>query len=164
MKKIFVWIAFFAVVSAVFADDDDIPYLSDFDISSIEATLLDDTPEGLGEISVMRRPLQTDLSSFYNLIILDRIRSANSNLGGIDSSSVLYEFQHGSNGYLVAVYTSSSDENVLLRLPANSRVLVHIKSERINVLREYVNSNAFRRFITNDDVRSQIIEVLNSRL
>ena len=151
-------------------DADDAPYLDDDDIAAIEMILPEDVPEEWQESPRTAGSTQSPASNemprlntaqtLYHLLVLDRIRSPNSDISGMENMRVLYKYRHGRNGYLIAVYTSPSQGPVFPVLPANSRILVDLATVRRATLREYVNSTAFRRFVTNRRIVSDIQRVL----
>lgn len=176
MKKLSLLLAVFLLFLnsvVVFAqEDDDVPYLSDEDIASLEAVLPDDVPEDLredtsgggkpaaetekNEISRLNTP-----RTLYHLLILDRTYSPrNSDIGGTDNMSIIYKLKHGSNGYLVAVYTSPGEGPVFPVFPDRSRILVDLVTTRKNTIKEYVDSSAFRKFITSRRILTQIRDAL----
>jgi len=174
MKKTFVCVIALLIIvinnNILFADDDDnIPYLSDADIAAIEMVLSDDIPENLQErtrvaaVEVNVNNDQNEISrlntsqTIYHLLILDRTYcSLNSDIGDLDGIRILYKFLHGSNGYLIAVYASPREGPIFPQLPDRSVILVELMTARINTIREYINSSAFRRFVTNRRVLSTI--------
>jgi hypothetical protein len=71
----------------------------------------------------------------------------------------LYKFKHGKNGYLIALYTSQ--EGLLIpAIPDKSRVVLNTTATQKNVLREFINSALFRRFVSNRTVLSQLQKAL----
>jgi hypothetical protein len=96
----------------------------------------------------------------YHLLGLDRTRSPNSDIGDLQNITVLYKYRHGRNGYLIAVYTSSREGPVFPAIPANSRILVNFITVHPVMLKDYVNSSAFRRFVTNRVLLSEIQRAL----
>jgi hypothetical protein len=163
----------------IFAQEDDVPYLSEEDIASLEAILPDDVPDNLKEDTTgrSREPVvevvvetvvePNEISRLntsqilYHLLVLDRTNSPrNSDISGIDTTSILYKLKHGNNGYLVAVYTSSNAGPVFPVFPNRSRILIDLITTRKSTIREYVNSSAFRRFITNRRILAQLQEAL----
>jgi hypothetical protein len=148
-------------------EEDDVPYLSDEDIAAIEMVLPDDVPESVrssidlaaNEISRLNvyQPL-------YHLLVLDRSRCAlGSDIGGIDPGSFLYKLKHKGNGYLIAIYIVPENGPVFPVLPANSRIILDLMTNRPNTIKEYVNSSAFRRFVTSRTILSQIQDVLGAK-
>ena len=92
----------------------------------------------------------------YHLLILDRTHSApGSGIGDLRDVSMVYQFKHGKNGYLIALYTSAAGP-VFPAIPEKSRVLVGLTTAREVTLKEYVNSSAFKRFVTNKKVLAEI--------
>ena len=154
---------------AEYEDDDNIPYLDDDDIAAIEMILPEDVPdeypktvaeEEPGNVEENEMPRLNTSQRLYHLLILDRVRSPNSDIAGLENMEVLYKYRHGRDGYLIAVYVSSGEGPVFPVLPANSSVLVDLMSVRRATLREYVNSAAFRRFVTSSRITSDIQRVL----
>ena len=96
---------------------------------------------------------------FYHLLILDRINSPGSDIGDPANATMLYKFRHGRNGYLVALYTSPQS-SALPQLPAGSRIVVNLSTVQKAAVREYVNSAAFRRYVTRSAVTAQLLEDL----
>jgi hypothetical protein len=152
-------------------EDDDVPYLSDEDIASLEAILPDDIPRNLREDRGSGEPVvvveTNEISrlntsqTLYHLLILDRTYSPrNSDIGGTDNISIIYKLKHGSNGYLVAIYTSSNEGPVFPVFPDRSSILVDLVTTRKNTIREYVNSGAFGKFITSRRILTQLREAL----
>jgi hypothetical protein len=178
MKKTFwvsVIIGIILSVNMVFAQEDDVPYLSDEDIAAIELVLPDDIPEnlkeGADEIAGNQAGTENEIfrlntpQSIYHLLILDRTYCPlNSDIGDINSKNVLYKYKHGTNGYLVAIYKSSREGPVFPQLPNKSRILVNLTTVRKNTIKEYINSSAFKRFVTSRKILSELQKIIESDL
>jgi hypothetical protein len=177
MKKFTVF-AFLLVIflsnNTIFAQEDDIPYLSDDDIASIEVVLPDDIPVNPNEttstvvVEVQKEVDPNEISrlntslSLYHLLILDRTYcSLYSDISGVSNITILYKLKHGKNGYLIAIYKSSREGPVFPILPDRSRILVNLSTTRKATLKEYVNSSAFKKFVTSRTILTQIQTVLN---
>ena len=152
-----------------FEDGDDMPYLDDDDIAAIEMVLPEDTPEMVEKpreiaeekpAGANEMPRLNTSRTLYHLLILDRRNCPNSDIADLKNINVLYKFKHGRNGYLIAIYTSSKEGPVFPVLPAGSRILVELVTSHKIVLRDYVNSTAFRRFVTHRRVLSEIRRIL----
>jgi hypothetical protein len=150
-------------------ENDDVPYLSDEDIAAIELTLPDDIPDNLraeeneinNEVNEISR-LNTSFS-LYHLLILDRTRCRlNSDIGDLKGIDVLYKFKHGTNGYIIAVYKTPQKGPVFPQLPDKSRILVDLITARKVTIKEYINSSAFRRFVKNSRVFSDLQKIMES--
>ena len=97
----------------------------------------------------------------YHLLILDRTYCAlNSDISDVNNISVLYKYRHGRNGYLIAIYSSSSKGPVFVQMPARSRVIMDMVSIQKSTIKEYVNSSAFRKYVTNRTVLANMLRVL----
>jgi hypothetical protein len=154
-------------------EEDDVPYLSDEDIAAIEMVLPDDVPEPVrlsADSEAETRPGANEISRLnvyqplYHLLVLDRTRCAlNSDIGGIEDSSLLYKLKHKQNGYLIAIYMVPKDGPVFPVLPNNSRIILDLMTNRPNTIREYVNSTAFRRFVTSRTILTQMQNVLEAK-
>ena len=148
--------------------DDNTPYLDDDDIAAIEIFLPEDTPEGQGALVAEGSPDATSnemrrlntSQTLYHLLVLDRMRNPSSDISGTENMQVLYKYRHGRNGYIIAVYASSTQGPVFPIMPANSRILVDMVTTRKATLREYVNSTAFEKFVTNRRIISAIQRAL----
>jgi len=93
----------------------------------------------------------------YHLLILDRTYAPrNSDIDGTDNIQVLYKFLHGTDGYLIAIYKTSEDGPVFPVLPPKSRIVVNLMSVQKSMIRDYVNSSAFRRLVTHRTVLPQL--------
>ena len=188
------WIFITAVISSgIFAqDEDEVPYLSDDDIAAMEMVLPDDIPDNLQEAVTESRAVPeknekakeievkkiteneiekneisrlNTLQTVYHLLILDRTYChANADIGGLDDIAIPYKFKHRTNGYLIAVYKSPQEGPVFPQLPDNSRILVDLATARKSTILEYINSNAFRRFVTSRKIISEIKETIESGL
>jgi ribulose bisphosphate carboxylase small subunit len=177
MKKIFGAVVLLMIFcnSAVIAqdyDEDDIPYLTDEDMAALENTewdigALENVEWDTGEPEVVvfdNTPIEVKTSEMsrlnasqpiYHLLILDRLYSPqNSDISDTDGISILYKYRHGRNGYLVALYKSTAGGPVFPQLPDKSRVMADLVSVRVNTIREYIRSNAFKKFVTNRRVLS----------
>ena len=161
---------------------DDVPYLSDEDIAAIEMILPEDIPEEIQEVvnesryepetgrqEQEVRIEQNEMSRLnaslpiYHLLIVDRRRCpAYADIGGIRNSLVLYKFKHNANGYLIVVYRSPTDGPVFPRLPVNSRILVDLATARPKTLSEYIDSSAFRVFVSNRAIPAEIQSILEA--
>ena len=99
--------------------------------------------------------------TLYHLLLLERKYCAPySDISDLDNINIMYKFPHGRNGYLIAVYSSSREGPVFPVMPPRSRILVNIITSDIAFLRDYVNSAAFKRFITDKQVMSQLQKTL----
>jgi hypothetical protein len=131
-----------------------------FDMDEQEPVFLSDAPDDSYtsddvKTIISEMPRVNALQPVYHLLILDRLYSPlNSDISGTDNISILYKFRHGRNGYLVALYKSTAGGPVFPKLPDKSRVLVDLMTVRVNTIREYVRSSAFRQFVTNRRVVS----------
>ena len=180
MKKIFglsiIFLMFLCgnMLHAQYFDDDD-PYLTDDDIAAVEMILPEDTPEiFLGVEPVIATEPSKNIEAnemsrlntsqkIYHLLILDRTHSPlNSDISGIHNRDIIYKFRHGRNGYLILIYTSPQEGPVFPTLPDRSRIMVNIMSVRKNTLTEYVNSTAFRRYVTNRRITTDILRALRN--
>jgi hypothetical protein len=179
MKKLFCFIAFLITLignNVIFAqEEEDFPYLSDEDIAAIELVLPEDVPviaaespkeaadnaETQNETNEMSR--LNALQSLYHLLILDRRNCpANSDIAGTNSMSILYKFKHKTNGYLIVLYKSSKEGPVFPVLPKGSFILVDLVTARRNTITEYINSSAFRKFVTSRRILSQMRNILRT--
>jgi hypothetical protein len=177
MKKLAVIISFCMIIlnnNAISAqEEDDVPYLTDDDIASIEITLPEDIPVFVPEIAsrgtkeagketVLNEITRLNTSqTIYHLLILDRTYCPlNSDISDTNNISILYKLKHGKNGYLIAIYMSSRAGPVFPVLPNESYILVNLMTSRKATIEEYVNSSAFRRFVTSRRILTQIQNVL----
>jgi hypothetical protein len=186
MKKFFTGIILFIITvngNMIFAQQADVPYLSDDDIAAIEITLPDDVPEirhdsiseiprdSVPEIAVatadgvknneISRLNTSDI--IYHLLILDRKAcQLNADINDADNFNFIYKFKHGADGYLIAIYTSSPEGPVFPQLPDRSRIIVNMTTVRPNTIKEYINSDAFRRFVKTPEIISGIQKAVNS--
>jgi hypothetical protein len=181
MKRISVFLSVFIMLlcntTAFSQEEDDVPYLSDEDIEAIEIVLPEDTPnfspadtEELADKTDDRReanemPRLNASQPVYHLLILDRVRCRlNSDIEDVSSLTILYKFKHKANGYLIALYKSSREGPVFPILPDGSRILVELISSRKSAITEYINSSAFRRFVTSRRILSQMQRVLRGNI
>jgi hypothetical protein len=150
-------------------NNNDIPYLSDSDIIAIETILPEDTSFEYKEEPTLsaggtktenEMPRLNTSQPIYHLLILDRAYNPNSDISDTGSMRVLYKYRHGRNGYLIALYVSSKDGPVFPKLPARSRIVLNLSTARSDTIREYINSNAFRRFVTSRVILRQFQEAL----
>ena len=156
-------------------EDDERPYLNDDDIDAIELALPFDAPENLREDQQIAEATEDEAEAvvkegeaneisrlnasqpIYHLLILDRLYAPlNSDLDGTDSIQVLYKFLHGANGYLIAIYKTSEEGPVFPVLPPKSRIIVDLMSVQKSIIRDYVNSSAFRKLVTHRTVLPQL--------
>ena len=150
-------------------DNDDVPYLSDDDMEALELVLPDDIPEYIPENSKKpkKKAEANEMSRLnssqpiYHLLILDRAYCPNSDIGS-DSILTIYKYRHGTNGYLIAIYKSPKDGPVFAQLPKGSLIVVNLVTFRKNTIKEYINSNAFRKFVTNRTVIKKMLKVLDT--
>jgi len=157
-------------------DEDDIPYLTDEDMAALESIpwdkgaleniVLEDTPDVqqvVVEVKTSEMPRLNATRPIYHLLILDRLNSPlNSDISDTGGLSVLYKYKHGRNGYLIALYKTAAGGPVFPQLPNKSRVLANLMSVRVSTIREYTQSRAFRRFVTNRRILSDIDAVLRN--
>ncbi|MDR3200890.1 MAG: hypothetical protein LBT68_05470 [Spirochaetales bacterium] len=172
MKRFGAILIFLVIVSghhpAFAQEDDDVPYLSDEDIAAIEMVLPDDVPEPVrlsAELEKTNEKSRLNVRQpLYHLLILDRSRCArDSDIGGTASGSLLYKLKHKRNGYLIAIYMAPKDGPVFPVLPANSRIILDLMTNRPNTIKEYVNSSAFRKFVTSRTILAQIRNVFRTK-
>ena len=97
---------------------------------------------------------------FYHLIIVDRTWAPNSDIGGIDSNSIVYKVKHGSDGYLLALYTGSWNVSV----QRNAHIIVDLSTERKNTIKEFVNSPEFRKYFSARVILNDLQRILQSDL
>lgn len=99
--------------------------------------------------------------TLYHLLLLDRRHCAPyADISDLHNIQLLYKFLHGKNGYLVAIYASSNEGPVFPVMPYKSRILVDIMTSDKAFLRDYINTSAFKRFVTNRQVFSQVQKTL----
>ena len=179
MKKIFVVFAVFFVIlnsNVIFAqeEDDARPYLTDEDMESLDIVLPFDEPEYSGEnpqtvAEAPEAPVEENESTeadetgpdtqraVYHLLILDRIYSPlDSDIDGEGKISVLYNFKHGADGYLITIYKSLEEGPAFPVLPAKSYILVNLATIQKSMIQDYVNSGAFKRLVTHRTVLSDL--------
>jgi hypothetical protein len=164
-----------AIIFAQEDQGDDVPYLSEDDIAAVEITLTEDIPadiltESPRELAAEpeqkerenEMPRLNTSHSLYHLLILDRkYCPPNSDISGINTNLILYTFKHGKNGYLIAVYKSPIEGPVFPLFPNRSRILVDLVTARKKTITEYINSSAFRVFVTNRKIVSQMLDRLS---
>jgi len=93
----------------------------------------------------------------YHLLILNRTNcQADSDISDLQDIELIYKFLHGSNGYLVAVYASFTNGPVFPVMPDRSRIIVNFMTTDLTFLKEYTESSAFKRFVTNRELVSQL--------
>ena len=169
MKKAVVLFSIFFIFTGyniLFAQDEGIdPFLSEADIVAIETVLPEDgsfvykedptLAVGVNKTENEMPRLNTPLP-IYHLLVIDRVKCPNSDISDVGSIKVLYKYKHGRNGYLIALYVSPAGGPVFPRLPAKSRVILNLATARPNTILEYVNSNAFKRFVTKPVVLRQL--------
>jgi len=158
-------------VAAQDYDEDDIPYLTDedmaalgnieWDTGALEPLDTDELETGFFfeavEEKTSEMPRLNASQPVYHLLILDRFYSPlNSDISDTGGISILYKYRHGRNGYLVALYKSAAEGPVFPQLPDKSRVMANLMSVRVNTIREYIHSRAFRRFVTNSRILSDM--------
>ena len=153
-------------------DNDDVPYLSESDIIAIETILPEDTSfeykeeptlsAGVNKPANEMSRLNTS-QPIYHLLVLDRAYAPNSDISDVGGMKVLYKYRHGRNGYLIALYVSPASGPVFPQLPARSRIVLNLSSTRSNTILEYINSNAFRRYVTNRTILGQLQAALRKK-
>ena len=174
MKKAFILFSICFILTGyniIFAQDsDNVPYLSDSDIIAIETILPEDTSyrvdtpavaEGGKAGNEMSR-LNTS-HPIYHLLVLDRVYCPNSDIGDVSGMRILYKYRHGRNGYLIALYVSPADGPVFPQLPARSRVILNLSTTRPNTIAEYINSSAFKRYVTNRTILRRLLEAIRKK-
>jgi hypothetical protein len=174
MKKVVVLFLFYfcfilAGYDVIFAQDNsNVPFLLESDIVAIESVLPEDTffeSQESPTVDTEDKPgnemprLNTSLP-IYHLLVLDRAHSPNSDISDVGSMRVLYTYRHGRDGYLIALYVSSVDGPVFPQLPARSRIVLNLSTTRPDTIREYINSSAFRRFVTARAILTRLQEAL----
>jgi hypothetical protein len=97
----------------------------------------------------------------YHLLVLNREACPpNADIGGVDRRALLYKTYHGRNGYLIAIYTSPAEGAVFPVLPRGSRVIVNLSSYHKDILLWYIDSAAFKRFVSNRTIIRQLHDAL----
>jgi len=181
MKKVVVLLSIcfiFTGYNILFAQDDDDDdnifvdnsYLSESDIIALKTILAEDSsfvykedPSSAGGKTANERPRLNTPLPIYHLLVLDRVRCPNSDISNLGSIKVLYKFKHGRNGYLIALYVSPAAGPVFPRLPARSRIVLNLSTARPATISEYINSNAFKRFVTKHTVIRQLQAALRKK-
>lgn len=175
MKKRF----FYSIVLLVLAgsslvfsqepEDDNAPYLSDRDMAALEKRLPGESAaikaieNAANEIPPETQnpgtlPPKTDTSAgMYYLLIIDRIKSVNSDISG--TGTFLYKFKHGTDGYLIALYAASFGEAPVV--PKNSKVLVDLKNADKAKIREFIDSARFRKYVTKAEITADLQAALD---
>ena len=126
----------------------------EWDTGAPEIVVFNNTPI---EAKTSEMPRLNASQPVYHLLILDRLYSPlDSDISDTDGISILYKYRHGRNGYLIALYKSPAEGPVFPQLPDKSRVLANLMSVRVNTIREYIHSRAFRRFVTNSRILSDM--------
>jgi len=145
-------------------------YLSDSDIIAIETILPGDASFEYKEKPTLsaggignEMPRLNTSQPIYQLLVIDRVKCPNSDIGDVGSLKVLYKYKHGRNGYLIALYVSPTNGPVFPQLPAKSRIVLNLSSAYPNTILEYINSNAFKRFVTNSTILRQLPEALRKK-
>ena len=168
--SIFAQDAAYVFEDAIDSDENfDIPYLSDEDILALEETLPGDEAPAFVEAPAEAAPKEVanEISRvntprlLYHVLVIDRQLNPGSDISDLSGIRVLYKFRHGRNGYLIAVYVSPMEGPVFPQLPHRSRIIVNMTSVSRNVLKTYINSPAFRRLVSNNTVRTQMLRALN---
>jgi hypothetical protein len=147
------------------AIEDDEPYLSEEDEASIAAVLPEDTPEN--PVQEQSKPAQVPSNRreapkfLYHLLVLDRLDCPSSDTREDRDLTVLYKFRHGTNGYLIMLYrTPAADGSMLPGLPDGSRIVLNLNAISTSVLKDYINSSAFRRHVTHRTVLAELQRLL----
>jgi len=159
--------------------DDDRPYLSEDDIRSIEMVLSDDVPEQLVQLDQSEEPeefvdeIQNEIvqnefarlnnqKKIYHLMVLDRkFCDPKVDITDVPEVTILYKYGNLGNGYFLLLCEVPEKGPVFPLLPEGSFIILDLMSNRINTIKEYVNSDLFRRFISNRRVLSELGRVLN---
>jgi len=176
MKKAVVLFSIFFILTGyniIFAqDNDDIPYLYEADIIAIETVLPQDTSfeyteeptvSASGNKTENEMPRLNTSQPIYHLLVIDRVKCPNSDISDVGSIKVLYKYKHGRNGYLIVLYVSPAGGPVFPKLPAKSRIILNLSSARSNTIVEYINSNAFKRFVTSRTITRRLLEALRKK-
>jgi hypothetical protein len=150
MRKAFIllFVILATIPNCLFAqndDNDDMPYLSENDIESIEAILPEDIPEKPeqfnqpNEANETAEVIQNEIdrlntsATLYHLLILDRsFCTPNEDINGISEANILYKFKHLKNGYLILLYKVPESGPVFPIFPQKSYIILDLMSNRIN--------------------------------
>jgi hypothetical protein len=101
-------------------------------------------------------------NELYHLLILDRTYCVlNSDIRTVGDITLLYKWKHGTNGYIIAIYRSSTGGPLFPILPEKSYILANLTTDRKATISEYINSTAFRKFVTIRTVVPQIEATLS---
>jgi hypothetical protein len=144
----------------------DVPYLSDEDEEAMQVVLPEDTPEDPSQPQTADTPKNQRGSSLYlyHLLVLDRMDCPSADIAADRDITVLYTFRHGANGYLITLYqTSAADAaagRMLPNLPENSHIVLSLSAARRSTLKDFVNSDVFRRYVTHRTVIAELLKLL----
>ncbi|MCL2139120.1 MAG: hypothetical protein FWH41_06270 [Treponema sp.] len=185
---VYIFLAFLFNVN-IFAQeiiDDNVPYLSEDDIEAVETIILegdmlseseestddfshDKIHEGeMGCITIEEdfeiiddETQEKAVQDIYHLLVLDRIYSPlYSDMRVASDISVLFRYLHGRDGYLIAVYKYSSGIQAYPELPEGSRVIIDFASVVPGALKQYIETSAFKRFVSSQTIISDLLELL----
>jgi len=175
MKKAFILFSIYFILTGnkiLFAQNGDDPYLSDSDIAALETILSEDSSFKYIEEPTLaaganktenEMPRLSTTQPVYHLLVIDRVKCPNSDISDVGKIKVLYKYKHGRNGYLIALYVSPAGGPVFPRLPARSRIILNLSTTRSATIREYINSNAFKKFVTKRTIIRRLQEALRRR-
>ncbi|MHC6203138.1 hypothetical protein ACYULU_08075, partial [Breznakiellaceae bacterium SP9] len=106
---------------------------------------------------------QIPAGALFHLLILDRTYAPlDSDIGETAGITQVYKFKHGRNGYLVAVYITTDSSQQDLSLPAGSRALTTVSFPRKETMKEYIDSSAFRHYVTHSTIIAQLNALLEN--
>ena len=176
MQKFLFFITFCSLCNnLIFAQDDDLPYLTDDDIAALEMSLPSDIPEiqsrKIAENTTEAKHGQDDKDisrlntsmRIYHLLVLDRSScSSDADISKIDSANILYKYKDGSKGYLIAIYTSPQKGPVFPQLPDNSYIILNLTTVHRATISDYINSDEFKKFVTSNRIISEIKDVIRN--
>ena len=114
--------------------------------------------------TVVETPDEMPGPATYHLLILDRIYSPlNSDINSEANISILYNFKHDSDGYLITIYKCADEGQVYPVLPAQSRIVVDLVTGQKDVIQDYVNnSSEFKRYVTHHTVLSDLKDLFET--
>jgi len=99
----------------------------------------------------------------FNLLILDREHCVpDADIEDTDSISILYNFKHDKNKFLIALYVSDNNGTVFPKMPDNSLIVVNMTTINRNAIIDYLNSNEFGRYVTNQSIITDLRRAIDN--
>ena len=127
------------------------------------------SPPALHGLETQNRQTNSEMSRLntslpvFHLLILDREHCVpDADLEDTGGISLLYNFKHDKNKFLIALYVSDNNSTVFPKMPDNSLIIVNMTTINRNTIMDYLNSHEFGRYVTNQSIISDLTRAIGN--